>query len=110
MPGVGLLHDCEGFMSFSISHLKCQRCGADVPVPDLSVAARKSVAAIAHQVGRLQAILELRSSTRLGLGDAKFIASHISGVDRVCHRCGTRLTEELGEQACPKCRSLNLIW
>ena len=90
--------------------LKCQKCGGDVPIPDLPTEVRKDVAAIAHRVGRSQATLELKNRGGFGLGDAKAIVFHISGADGVCHRCGTNLIKGLEEQACPKCRSLNLVW
>ena len=93
-----------------MNSLKCQRCRADVPVPDLSADARKDVAGIADRVGRMQAILDLRNGAGLSLDDAKAIVSHISGAGGVCHRCGARLTEGEEEQNCPKCRSLNLVW
>ena len=90
--------------------LKCQKCGADVPIPDLPAGARKSIAAVAHDTGKLQAILELRDGARIGLRDAKAIVLHLSGEGGACHRCGTRLKEAGEEQNCPKCRSLNLLW
>jgi len=90
--------------------LKCQKCGADVPVPDLPAELRKSIAAVAHGTGRLQAMLELKDGARIGLGDAKAIVFHLSGEGVACHRCGTRLNEAGEEQNCPKCRSLNLLW
>ena len=90
--------------------LKCQRCGADVPVPDLPAQSRESIAATAQRANRLQAMLELRDGATVGLADAKAIVLHLSGEGGACHRCGTRLINGEENQVCPKCRSLNLMW
>ena len=110
MPGVGQLRYCGSITRIQMTALKCQKCGAAVPVPDLPTESRRSIAAVAHDTGRLQAMLELRDGARIGLGDAKAIVLHLSGKGGACHRCGTRLNEAGEEQDCPKCRSLNLLW
>ncbi len=110
MRGVGQLQMSERLTPISMKSLKCQKCGAEVPVPDLPAQSREGIATTAHGVGRLQAMLELKDGARIGLADAKAIALHLAGEGGTCHRCGTRLTDGAGEQDCPKCRSLNLMW
>jgi ribosomal protein L40E len=90
--------------------LKCQRCGADIPVPDLPAEVKKKISAVAHRTGRIRAVLELRGKAKIGLGEAKAVAFHLSEEGGVCHWCRTRLTEQAEDQNCPKCRSLNLRW
>ena len=89
--------------------LKCQRCGAEFFLPAVPNDIKGNVSAIARGVGRVNAILELKNRTNIGLSDAKAIAFHLSEGD-TCHRCGTELTRESPIQHCPKCRSLNLLW
>src|ERR1700749_2370378 len=107
---VGQLRDCASGTSSLMNPLRCQKCGADVSIPDLPAEGREHVTAIAHGTGRLQAVLELRDRARIGLGNAKAVVFHLAGEGGACHWCGTRLTEDVTEQDCPKCRSLNLIW
>jgi hypothetical protein len=59
-------------------NLKCQRCGADVPAPDLPANVKKDISGLAHRIGRLQAVLTLRDTMPLDLGDVKAIAFHLS--------------------------------
>ena len=90
--------------------LKCQKCGADIHVPYLPAEVKKEISAVAHRAGRMQAIVELRDRAKIGLGEAKAVAFHLSEEGGVCHRCRSRLTGQEEEQACSKCRSLNLRW
>ena len=90
--------------------LKCQKCGANVSVPNLPTEVKKAISAVAHQTGRIQAMLELRDRAKIGLSEAKAVAFHLSDERGACHRCHTPLSEQEEEQDCPKCRSLNLGW
>jgi Zn finger protein HypA/HybF involved in hydrogenase expression len=95
--------------TFLSTDLKCQKCGAEFLLPDLPDDIKGNVSTIAREVGRVNAVLELKNQTNVGLGDAKAIAFHLSKGD-TCHRCDTQLKRETGVQDCPKCRSLNLRW
>ena len=90
--------------------LNCQKCGADVPILELPAEVKKRVSIIAYRTGRIQAVVELKASAKIGLGDAKAVVFHLSDEGGVCHRCRAQLTEQKEEQTCPKCHSLNLRW
>ncbi len=103
--------ECEAMPNLMLMNaLKCQKCGANVSVPDLPVVVKKEISAVAHRIGRIQAVLELRDRAKIGLSEAKAVASHLSEEGGECHRCRSRLTGQEEEQSCPKCRSLNLRW
>ena len=93
-----------------MNSLKCQKCGADIPVPALPAEAKKEISVVAHRTGRIQAMLELRDRAKIGLSEAKAVAFHLSEEGGVCHRCRSQLTGQEEEQSCPKCRSFNLKW
>jgi DNA-directed RNA polymerase subunit RPC12/RpoP len=95
-------------MTSVATDLKCQNCGAEFSLPDLTGELTRDVATIAQTVGRVNAMLELKNRTPIALSDAKAIAVHLSEGD-TCHRCGTKLNENTA-QNCPQCRSLNLRW
>lgn len=88
----------------------CQRCGADVPILNLSAPVKQSISGIARRNSRIQAIIELKDQAGLGLAEAKSVAFHISDEDGKCHRCHSELLGEKEAVGCPKCRSLNLKW
>jgi DNA-directed RNA polymerase subunit RPC12/RpoP len=89
--------------------LKCAQCGAEFFLPEVSNDVKANVSAIARTVGRVNAVIELKHRTHIGLPDAKAIAFHLSD-GGACHRCGTKLNHEGAVQNCSKCRSLNLLW
>ena len=90
--------------------LNCQRCGADVPMPNLSAEMKRKIIGIAHRVSRIRALMELRDQAGLGLAEAKSVAMHLSDEGHKCHRCHGDLFDEKDVVDCPKCRSLNLRW
>jgi len=89
--------------------LKSQECGAEFLPPDLTEEIKGKLSTHPCEVRRVNAVLELKNRTNVGLGDAKAIAFHLSKGD-TCHRCDTQLKRETSVQDCPKCRSLNLRW
>jgi DNA-directed RNA polymerase subunit RPC12/RpoP len=94
-------------MTSVATDLRCQNCGAEFSLPDLTDELTQDVT-IAQSVGRVNAMLELKNRTPIALPDAKAIAFHLSEGD-TCHRCGTKLNEDT-EQNCTQCHSLNLRW
>ena len=51
----------------------------------------------------------LRLKYRFGLGDSKFIATHVSRIKDHCVNCGNKLLED-GLTNCPSCSGLNFNW
>jgi hypothetical protein len=85
--------------------LNCKRCGADVVVPDLSEAVKKNISDVAHNVGRLQAAIELKDLANLALAEGKSLSFHLT--DENGH---SEIHGQAEEVVCSKCRSLNLRW
>ncbi len=88
----------------------CQRCGADVPIPNLSAQVKQNISGMARRIGRMHTLIELKDQIGLGLAEAKSVAFHFSDEDGKCHRCHRELLGEKEEVDCPTCRSLNLRW
>ncbi len=90
--------------------LTCERCGADVVIPDLSEAMKRTISDVAHRLGRLQAAIELKNRANLELAEGKSISFHLTDDDGKCHRCHSEILGQTEAVVCSKCRSLNLRW
>jgi phage FluMu protein Com len=94
-----------------MKHIRCEKCGADVLIPNVVAEIRQSVSETARRVGRIEAIIELRELVDLDLSGAKALVSHLSDAGLSCHRCHRELIEDDNQEVtCPRCRSLNLKW
>jgi Zn finger protein HypA/HybF involved in hydrogenase expression len=91
----------------STSKIKCPRCGASFPIPNLSEEVRKQTAFFFRAGVQLEVVKYLHEKQGIGLEDSKAIIFHITKEKGFCHRCKTKLlSPELS--ICPKCQSLNL--
>jgi Zn finger protein HypA/HybF involved in hydrogenase expression len=90
--------------------VNCQRCGASVPILNLTAELEREISDTAIRVGRMQAILKLKEKTGVGLAEGKTVIHHLCDDGAKCHRCGRELLDDRKEINCPKCRSLNLRW
>ena len=90
--------------------INCQKCGASVPILNLTAEQERKISDTAKRVNRMQAIIELKEQTGLGLPEGKAVIYHLCDDGAKCHRCGQELTEDKKEINCPKCHSLNLRW
>jgi len=61
-----------------MSSYSCQRCGADVVVPDDLQNALKSAVAETARQGRLASVKQLQEKAKISLPEAKAIAFHIA--------------------------------
>jgi hypothetical protein len=87
--------------------MKCQKCGADVPILDLNVGDKHKVSDVARRISRLKAVIELRNAVDVDLGEAKSIVFHISSEDGKCSRCDYDLLTNGSAVQCPDCLYLN---
>ena len=69
--------------------LNCQKCGADVPLPEIDGEDKRIISDVAHRTTKMHAIIELRERAGLGLKEAKAIALHLSEDGLRCHRCNS---------------------
>ena len=89
---------------------KCQKCGAEVEVPDnLPQELRAEASLLAGKLNRFGVIQLLGNGAKLPLKQSKAIAIHLSGEGHTCHRCKEKLPSE-EEVVCVKCGSFNLNW
>lgn len=77
-----------------MNDVNCQRCGADVPILDLSAQVKQNISNTACLIGRMQTLIELKDQAGLGLAEAKSVAFHLSDEGGKCHRCHRELPEE----------------
>jgi hypothetical protein len=90
--------------------VNCQRCGASVPILNLTSELEREIFDTATRVGRMQAILKLKEKAGVGLPEGKAVIYHLCDDAAKCHRCGQELIEDKKEINCPKCHLLNLRW
>jgi hypothetical protein len=87
----------------------CQRCETSIDVPEeLSLQDKNEIARLAKRA-MMQAIGLVSRKSHLQPGEAKALTSHLTGQDRICHRCVIKQTEQ-EVTVCPKCKALNLNW
>ncbi len=91
------------------STVRCKRCRASFPLPELTDAERERVASSLREGQHIGAIQLLRQIAGFNLRDAKAVEMHITPKPGVCVRCHGPLPSS-GQMECPKCGSLNLDW
>jgi ribosomal protein L40E len=90
--------------------INCQRCGAEIELPDeIPPSVKAEVRGLIKRSRRLEAMMYLRDKASLTLAQSKAVSFHLSNEDGICHRCGNQLSAQ-GETVCGKCKSFNLNW
>ncbi len=88
----------------------CHPCNASITLPDELDNSTPSEAVRLSRINRnIDAMFVLRTTYEMGLGDAKFIAKHISKPKGSCTFCRKKLLED-GITYCPHCNELNFNW
>jgi DNA-directed RNA polymerase subunit RPC12/RpoP len=86
---------------------KCQKCGAEVKLPDeVSPQFKIEVRRVAER-SRIEAIRYLRDNSPLDLAQSKAVSFHLSNMNDGCHRCGTKLPG--GEEVFVRSVSLSIL-
>lgn len=88
----------------------CNKCKADVLVPEIPKELKEKTAATYRGGKRLQAAMDLHNAAGIDLGNCKLIIFHLTPEYGKCNRCVNQLNKQEAEQICSKCKALNFNW